>query len=142
MQSGTRTQSDIPAGRPTGDLARNRFHDHLIRLAGFQVPELPAVLVVSISRDRRESPVTAERYLILVEFGRSVRRVPKYAEGSRRDGRLVKGHVEWTQWHRAILSCCRRGSFIFRNGLHGNIIRSTCDWKYRYNLKKNATFEK
>lgn len=129
MQSGQHTQSDIPTGRPAGDLARNRLHDYLIGLARLQVLELPSVLVVPVSRDRREPPITTERNLILVELGSSIGRIPKHTEGSRRYGRFVEGHIEGTQRYCTILSCGRRGRLVFRNSLHGNVIRSTCNMK-------------
>lgn len=124
--SGQLTQSNVPVGRPTGNLARDGLHHDLVSFPGLQILELPLALVVSVPRNGGEPFVAPQRYLILVEFGHSLGRIPEHVERGGRYRGLVEGDVEGSQRHRSILGRGRGRSLVLRHRLNRNIVSSAC----------------
>lgn len=54
------TQRDVFAGGPTGNFPGEGLDDNLVGLAGLEVLEFPATLVLAISRHRGEASITRQ----------------------------------------------------------------------------------
>lgn len=130
------TQSNVSVCRPTGNLARDGLHDDLISFPGLQVLELPFALVVPVPGDGGQPFVAPQRYLILVEFGHSLGRVPEDAERGGRYRGLVEGDVEGPQRHRSILSRGRGRGLVLGHRLNRNIVSPACARRMKHAMLK------
>lgn len=66
------TYRNVLARRPARNLSAESLDDDLIRFTGLKFFEIPAALVLAVSRHRGKASISGQLDLILVELGGAV----------------------------------------------------------------------